>query len=206
MGNARNEVAIAGVGYSTIGRHLPIPDDELVRQAVVAAMEDAGARPSDIDGISTMGGNAMSIGWLLGIMPLNYFHTSGPGPAFVEPAIAAIAAVASGMSQTCVTIRLIRQMPSQSARLTSTEANTAAPVDNSGFLGTGVDPAVAAQFSAPFGAGAAAAGIAGFQMQAHMARYGTTEEQFAHNTVNQRYHASLNENALFANPSPSRTI
>jgi acetyl-CoA acetyltransferase len=56
------------------------------------------------------------------------------------------------------------------------------------------------QFSAPFGAGAAAATIAGFQMQAHMARYGTTEEHFAQNAVTQRYHASLNDDAIFRDP------
>ncbi len=200
MSNAKNTVAIAGVGYSTIGRHLPIPDDELVRQAVTAAIDDAGMTRSDIDGIGTMGGNAMSIGWLLGLMPLNYFFTSPGGPAFVEPAVNSISAVASGMCHTCVAIRLIRQMPGQSERLTSPEANAAAPVDHSGFLGTGVDPAIAAQFTAPFGAGAAAATIAGFQMQAHMSRYGTTEEQFAQNAVNQRHHASLNEDALFREP------
>jgi acetyl-CoA acetyltransferase len=63
-----------------------------------------------------------------------------------------------------------------------------------------VSPAVAGQFSAPFGTGAAAATIAGFQMQAHMSRYGTTEEQFAQNAVNQRYHASLNDEALLREP------
>ena len=78
MGNAQNKVAIAGVGYSKVGRHLPLPDDELVRQAVTAAMEDGGMKPSDIDGIATMGGNAMSIGGLLGIMPLE-FSTPPPG-------------------------------------------------------------------------------------------------------------------------------
>ena len=38
--------------------------------------------------------------------------------------------------------------------------------------------------------------IAGFETQAHMARYGTTEEHFAHHVVAQRYHASMNEDAL----------
>jgi acetyl-CoA acetyltransferase len=198
--NTLSKVAIAGVGYSKVGRRLPIPDDELVRQAVTAAMEDAGMTPPDIDGISTMGGNAMSIGWLLGITPLDYFHTSAGGPAFVEPATEAISAVASGLCHTCVAIRLIRQMPSQSSRLADPRGNRALPVDNSGFLGSGVNPATAGQFSAPFGAGAAAATIAGLQMQAHMARFGTTEEQFAQNAVTQRYHASLNEDALLRDP------
>jgi acetyl-CoA acetyltransferase len=33
-----------------------------------------------------------------------------------------------------------------------------------------------------------------------MARYGTTEEHFAQNAVTQRYHATLNEDALFRDP------
>ena len=200
MGNAQNRVAVAGVGYSKIGRHLPFSDDELIRQAVSAAMDDAGAKPSDIDGIATMGGNSMSIGGLLGIMPLSYFHTSAGGPAFVEAALAAIAAIASGMSHTCVAIRLIRQMPAQSERLQDPKADAAPRVDRSGFLGSGIDPATATQFTAPFGAGAAAAMIAGLETQAHMSRYGTTEEHFAHHVVAQRYHASMNENALFRDP------
>jgi acetyl-CoA acetyltransferase len=200
MGNARNQVAIAGVGYSKVGRQLPFLDDELIRQAVTTAMDDAGLTPSDIDGIATMGGNAMSIGGLLGIMPLSYFHTSAGGPAFVEPALASIAAIASGMSHTCVAIRLIRQMPSQSDRLQDPSANAARPVDRSGFLGGGIDLATATQFTAPFGAGAAAAMIAGLETTAHMARYGTTEEHFARHVVAQRYHASMNDDALFRDP------
>ncbi len=200
MTNSLNKVAIAGVGYSKVGRHLPIADDELVRQAVTAAMDDAGMTRSDIDGIGTMGGNAMSIGWLLGITPLNFFFSSGGGPAFVEPAIHSISAVASGLSHTCVAIRLIRQMPSQSSRLAGPQDTATAQTPASGMLGSGIDPATANQFTAPFGTGAAAAMIAGFEMQAHMSRYGTTEEQFAHNAVNQRYHASLNEDALLREP------
>jgi acetyl-CoA acetyltransferase len=37
-------------------------------------------------------------------------------------------------------------------------------------------------------------------MQAHMSRYGTTEEHFARHAVTQRYHASLNEDALLREP------
>jgi acetyl-CoA acetyltransferase len=204
MVNMASKVAIAGVGYSKIGRHLPIPDDELVRQAVMAAIADAGMTVDDIDGISTMGGDAMSIGWLLGIMPLNYHFTSAGGPAFVEPAVQAINAVGAGMAHTVVAIRLIRQMPGQTDRIRATPAASAPAeppmIDSGGFLGSARDPRVGSQFSAPFGSGAAAATIAGFQMQAHMSRYGTTEEQFAQNAVNQRYHASLNDDALLRDP------
>ena len=134
-----------------------------------------------------MGGNAMSIGQLLGIMPLNYFFSSGGGPAFVEPAIASISAVASGLCHTCVAVRLIRQQPGQADFLTG---NTPRP---QGVRGD-------EQFSAPFGSGAAAATIAGWEMRRHMDEYGTTEEQFALNAVTQRHHATLNEDALMREP------
>ena len=180
-------VAAVGVGYSQVGRKLPLSDNELVRQAVTAAMADAGMSTDDIDGIGTMGGNAMSIGQLLGIMPLNYFFTSPGGPAFVEPAIASISAVAAGLCHTCVAIRLIRQQPGQADFLAGRVPRP------QGITGD-------EQFSAPFGTGAAAATIAGWEMQRHMSEYGTTEEQFAINAVTQRYHASLNDDALLRDP------
>jgi acetyl-CoA acetyltransferase len=187
--NSLNRVAVVGVGFSEVGRRLPFTDDELVRQAITAAMSDAGMTTADIDGISTMGGNAMSMGQLMGILPLNYFYSSTLlGPAFVEPAIMAISAVASGLAHTCVAVRLIRQQGGAN-RGPATEAPKGPQL-------VGGD----AQFSAPFGAGAAGATIGAFQMQRHMQQYGTTYEQFAANAVNARYHASLHPEAIFREP------
>jgi acetyl-CoA acetyltransferase len=190
MPNPLQRVAISGVGFSEVGRRLPYTDDQLVHQAITAAMDDAGMTPGDIDGISTMGGNAMSMGQLLGILPLNYFYSSTLlGPAFVEPAIMAISAVASGLAHTCVAVRLIRQMGGANARPGAGAAPT-------GPMRVGGDQ----QFSAPFGAGAAGAGIGGFQMQRHMQQYGTTYEQFAANAVTARHYASLHPEAIFREP------
>jgi acetyl-CoA acetyltransferase len=189
MGNSLSKVAIAGVGYSQTGRRLPLTDDQLVSQAVLAALADAGMKPTDLDGVSTNGGNAMSIGHLVGAMPLNYYFTSsGMAPAFVEPATMAVSAVASGLAHTCVAVRLIRQMPSAGDRPSPT-----GPVEP---MRVGGDM----QFSAPFGASASAAGIGGFQMQRYMQQYGVTEEQFAVNAVTQRHHASLNPEAILRDP------
>ncbi|MGD9797028.1 MAG: thiolase family protein, partial [Acidimicrobiia bacterium] len=189
MGNSLNKVAIAGVGYSQTGRRLDLSDDEIVSQAVLAALADAGMKPTDVTGVSTNGGNAMSIGHLLGMMPLDfYFTSSGMAPAFVEPATMAISAVASGLAHTCIAIRLIRQMPSFGARQAP-----AGPIEP---MRVGGDQ----QFSAPFGSGASAAGIGGFQMQRYMQQYGVTEEQFGVNAVTQRYHASLNPEAILRDP------
>lgn len=186
MVNPLNRVAVGGVGFSDVGRNLAHSDDRLVHQAITAAMADAGITPADIDGISTMGGNAMQMGGLLGILPLNYFYTSTLlGPAFVEPAVMAISAVASGLAHTCVAVRLIRQRGGANIAVSQT-----APVGPQRVAGD-------AQFSAPFGAGAAGATIGAFQMQRHMQQYGTTYEQFAANAVNARYHASLHPEAIF---------
>jgi acetyl-CoA acetyltransferase len=192
MPNLSSRVAIAGVGFSTVGRRLELADDELVRQAVSAAMADAGMTPKDIDGIATMGGNAMAIGQLLGIMPLNFFFTSAGGPAFVEPAVQAMSAVASGMAQTCVAVRLIRQASSTGGA----RAGVGGEGDKPRHMRVGGDM----QFSAPFGSGAAGATIGAFQMQRHMQQFGTTYEQFAMNAVNARYNASLHPEALFRDP------
>src|ERR1700753_4004226 len=146
MPNSLNRVAIAGVGYSQTGRRLNLTNDEMVRQAVTAAMADAGMTPADIDGVATMGGEAMAIGHLLGLDPLSYFFTSNSGPAFVEPAMNAYMAVASGMAHTAVAVRLIRQQPGQ------TERNTGAVIMPAEVSGD-------AQFTSPFGADAGAAAM-----------------------------------------------
>ena len=191
MANVSSRVAIAGVGFSTVGRRLGLADDELVQQAVRAAMADAGMSPKDIDGVATMGGNAMAIGQLLGIMPLNFFFTSAGGPAFVEPAVQAMSAVASGTAHTCVAVRLIRQAASTAAARAGESGG-----NERRNLRVGGDN----QFSAPFGTGAAGATIGAFQMQRHMQQFGTTYEQFAINAVNARHNASLHPEALFREP------
>ncbi|HEY3810294.1 MAG TPA: thiolase family protein [Acidimicrobiales bacterium] len=189
MPNPLNQVAVAGVGFSDVGRRLPLSDDQLVYQAIRAAMNDAGMAPADIDGIATMGGNAMAMGQLMGILPLNYFYSSTLlGPAFVEPAIMAISSVASGLAHTCVAVRLIRMFGGANRPAASEPASGPMRVSGDG------------QFSAPFGAGAAGATIGAFQMQRHMQQYGTTYEQFAANAVNARYHATLHPEAIFRDP------
>ncbi|HEX5586940.1 MAG TPA: thiolase family protein [Acidimicrobiia bacterium] len=184
-----HRVAIVGLGYSQVGRGLGLSERELSRQAFQAAIDDAGMQASDIDGITAMGGGmSLDIAYTLGMSPVNWYSDCMAGPAFVQPACQAIAAVASGYAHTVAAFRVINQMPSFGARGAS-DAPTpprTAPGDQ--------------QFSAPFGSGASAATIGGWEMQRYMARFGATEEHFALNAVNQRYHASLNDDALLREP------
>ncbi len=194
MVNASKRVAIAGVGYSEIGRRLPHSDDELVRQAVTAALDDAGMTTSDIDGIGTSGGVALSIGQLLGMMPLNWFFTSTQiGPAFSETAVMTISAVASGVCHTALAIRLIRQAGGGRPSLEAMAAMTGPP---DGPRRVGGDQ----QWTAPFGGSMPATFLGGLQMQRYMSEFGVTQEQFGVHATIQREHAARNPDALLRDP------
>jgi acetyl-CoA acetyltransferase len=180
--NPFSPVSIVGVGYSTVGRQLRLSDDQLIRQALIAALDDAGLTRSDIDGVATMGGNAMAIGQTFGMSPLAFFFTAaGGGPAFADPAIHAISAVASGLSTTCVAIRMIRRLAS------SGPPPSDEPPEFSGE----------AQFTGPFGAITPATYIGGLEMRRYIEEFGATEEDFGQLAITQRYHASMNDDAIF---------
>ena len=195
-----SRVGVLGVGYSTIGRRTGLTSRELTVQCAKAAMEDAGMMPTDIDGVCMHGSVAgavkpgtqiadgMDAGFMLGMSPLNYFNTMPEvTPAFVGAAIHAIAAIRAGLCHTCIALRIIPQRESTSE---------SRAVQSQGVVHAAGD----AQFTAPFGANAPAASIAGLLTKRHMWQYGTTEEQFGAHVVAQRYHASMNEDAILRTP------
>jgi acetyl-CoA acetyltransferase len=193
-----DQVAAVGVGYSTTGRGLGLTSWQLTIQAAKAAMDDAGMTPDDIDGISLLWGVAgpapagldtvdpMDLGYMLGIRGLNWFGTAGP--SYVGPAIQGVTAIRAGMARTVLTLRIIRQRLSSAQELSASESRgpIPAPGDSS--------------FTAPFGSVSPVFSIAGLPARRHMDLFGTTEEQFGAHVVAQRYHASLNEDAIFRDP------
>ena len=196
----RDRVAVVGVGYSTVGRHLGLSHRQMAMQAGLAAMEDAGMSPENIDGCTMMANvagpeppglvkvDAMDAAYQLGIGPLNWFSTVDAGPAFVATALTAIAAIQSGFCHTCIAFRVISQRLSGSQGLSvdSMATPVAVPGDN--------------QFTMPFGSTSGIYTIAALPAQLHMERYGTTEEQFGAHVIAQRHHASLNEEAILRTP------
>ena len=192
-----NRVAIAGVGYSTVGRNTGLSVDDLVIEATTAALADAGMTVADIDGVSSMGSEPLGNAWMLGIEPVNWWSSGIIGPAFVYPALMSIAAIASGFCHTALTLRIIQQQPSGGAMAAGTAgaAGAANPMAALLMLGGSGDR----QFLVPFGAGNPTQ-WAGLFTQRHMAEFGTTEEQFGHHVIAQRYHASLNDDAIFREP------
>jgi acetyl-CoA acetyltransferase len=174
-------VAVVGVGYSKVGRKTGQSARDMTIQACQAALDDAGLTVEDIDGFSTMGGDAMGDAHMLGMQPLNWFVSAG-GPAFVYPALMSIGAIAAGFCETAMTTRIISQQPSLQL---GDGQGPSRPQDVPGDQ----------QFLAPFGAGQPTQ-WAGLLTQRHMAEYGTTEEQFGTHVITQRHHASLNDDAL----------
>jgi acetyl-CoA acetyltransferase len=189
-------IAIVGTGYSAAGRDTGFGYKELAVQSALAAMDDCGVRPSDIDGLSLRAFgqpepwgepaesalNDRMLAHMLGITPLNWY--SGAPSTFADLFMAAIGALRAGFCHTCIVVHPCR-----------TYARRRNVPDQSQDVAVVGDHQFAAVFGAP-GPGM----VAGITMQRHMAVYGTTEEQFGMQQVAQRRHARLNERALLRGP------
>ena len=185
-------VAIAGVGYSRVGRNTGLGETDLVIESSLAALADAGLDVSDVDGVVSMGSDALRDAWMLGITPLSWFFAGALGPAFVYAAHQAIAAIAAGFCHTALALRIVPQQPTGAKLLGG--AGAMHPMTQMLTQASGDR-----QFSLPFGAGNPPQ-WAGLLTQRHMAQFGTTAEHFGHHAIAQRSHAALNEDAFFREP------
>jgi len=142
----------------------------------------AGDAPPGLDVV-----DSMDIAYMLGIGPLNFWN-SGAGPAYIGPAVQAVAAIKAGLCHTVLSMRVIRQ------RLTGAEMLAK---DTDKQLVYAEDDF---QFVAPFGSVSPLQSIASMPAQRHMDLYGTTEEHFGRHVVAQRQWASHNPDAIFRTP------
>ena len=185
-------VAIVGCGYSHVGRNTGLSIDDHMIQATKAALADAGLGVADIDGITSVGTEPLNDAWLLGIEPVNWWASGMMAPAFSYSATQAIAAVASGFCHTALALRVIGQQPSASALVKGAACDH--PMTSMLHRAAGDR-----QFIVPFGAGSPVQ-WAGMFTQRYMQQYGATEEQFGRHVITQRYHASMNDDAIFREP------
>ncbi|GJH27048.1 thiolase C-terminal domain-containing protein [Caballeronia novacaledonica] len=185
----RNKVAIVGVGESEIGRVPHMSGLGLNAQAAKRALEDAGLKVSDIDGVLTAYSFTEPY-FMLGSVVCEYL---GLKPRFnasvvaggASPAVMlkhAAEAIASGQAETILVCAGENRASGQSR-----------------------DAAVASlvavghpYFEQPYGTS-----IPGFYAmiaQRHMHVYGTTREQMAHVAVQSRAHALMHPNAHMKTP------
>src|SRR5215510_2071139 len=184
----RDQGAITGVGETAYSRNSGRSVVALQMEAALAAVADAGLRPTDIDGIiayATSGVVAEDFVTNFGIPDLRFSATTPMGGASCVAALqCAVAVIGAGICRH-VLIPLGRNGASESR------------------IGTRVRQLpqfrLVGEFEMPVGA------IAPAQLYAPMARrhmelYGTTSRQLAEIAVTTRAHAALNGNAMMTAP------
>jgi acetyl-CoA C-acetyltransferase len=181
----RNEIAVVGA-HEHPRRWAPDKTAfQVAAESARGALEDAGLRPSDVDGYATSGVGpigALSMCHHLGLRPDWIDSTAIGGSSFVAQVAYAGAAIRAGL---CTTVLVTYG---------STAASERFAIGTGGGFAT--DPPD--QFDLPYGP--TIVGAYAMAAQRHMHQYGTRSEQLAEIAVTMRRHASLNPDAKYRDP------
>jgi len=187
MVSGSRRVGIVGVGHSKFGRRDDVTLQELAFEAVKEALEDAGITIRDIE-LSVVGTVGTRSYELLPSVPVNeYVGLAGKGPIRVEAACAtgsaaiftAYNAVASGLVDTAIAIGIEKMCE------VDTPTSTAVGGRGGNYLWE------FHMFGTSF------AGYYALYASAHMAKFGTTEEDLALVAVKAHKYAAMNPKAHF---------
>jgi acetyl-CoA acetyltransferase len=181
--------AVAGIGATEFSKASGRSEMQLACEATVAALEDAGIEPSEVDGMVTFTADTnpeIEIARLTGIGELKFFsrihHGGGAACGTVQQAAMA---VASGIADVVVVYRAFNE---RSGHRFGTGVQDRPPAAN----------AEAAHFAwyAPFGLLTPAQWVAMFGRR-YMHETGATSEDFGRVSVADRHHAANNPKAFF---------
>ena len=176
-------VAVVGAAETTELGVIPgLSQIQLHADAALNALQDAGLKPSDIDGIATAGETPTTIAHYLGITPTWVDGTAVGGCSFMIHVRHAAAAINEGL---CSTV-LITHGESGKSRVGATPRP---PWPSS----------LAGQFEAPFGV-LGPPTMFTIPVLRYMKTFGVTEEQLAMVAVVQREWAAKNPRATFKEP------
>ncbi len=192
---AEKRVCISGAGQSAVGRPSRKSALQLTLDACLAAIEDAGLTPGEIDGLTTYPGPVGEGGFspvgatetmiALGLQP-RWVGASTEGHAHMGAIFSAIQAIASGM---CRHVLVFRTVAEASARMRARESSL--------MGGPGRSRATRGNaWAAPYNA-LSAGNIYALYAQAYFAKYGATSAQLGAIAVNGRNMAALNPNAIY---------
>lgn len=197
MWKSKGKVAVVGVGMSKLVRYLERPLGPVVLETCLAAIEDAGLQPSDIDGISCLpyeGEGAVRVDGVHKVTPDYVMHHLSPKadikwyttltvhPNFPISVIEAVNALAAGACDYALVFYGSRHTREARRSVRGVRFRDGAEGDS--------------QFLIPYGA-ASTYQYHAFQYRRYMARYGATREHMARLAVSQRRNANLNEHAVF---------
>lgn len=185
----KNKVAIVGVGESDIGKVPGMSGLGLNTQAIRRALDDAGLKPSEVDGLLTAYSFTESY-TMLGSSMAEYTG--------LKPKMCA-SMVAGGASP-----GIMLRHAAQAIAMGNAETVVVCAGENRA-TGLGREAAIAVlanvghpQFEKPYGG--SIPGFYGMVARRHMHEYGTTREQLASVAVNTRAHAMLHPNAQMKAP------
>ena len=187
-----DRAAIAGIGASRFGRHLPESQLALGAAAFRAALEDAGLDRREVDGL------AVNLGWPLGLdydriaeafgLDVRYVNQTWTHGRFVTMALQQAAlAVAAGLAEVVACIAV--------ASFTRERDLLGGPGDFEGMREEGGTHAE----NPPYGLTAPAAGAA-LAYRRYMSLYGATTDALGEVAVTLRSHALRNPNAVMRKP------
>ncbi len=180
-----NEAAIAGIGQTAYTKKSGVSELALASEAVRKAIDDAGLRPSAVDGrvSDTLdSSDEVEVARAVGIGDMTFWSkvNYGGGAAVGLVAHAAMA-VATGMAKNVVVYRALNGRSGQRmGQGVSGQVITSDLIHWSWYM--------------PFGLLTPASWIA-LQAKLYMEKYGATVEHLAHVAITQRMHAQNNPNA-----------
>ena len=192
------DAVISGIGRSQVGRKLGRSGLSLTVESALRAIEDAGLKREDIDGLATYPGQ---IDGSPGMSPcgindvqdalrlkLNWFAGGGEVPAQLGAVFNAVAAVAAGLANHVLVFRTVTESSSQTATRRASVVGA-----GSGRIGGSM------QWMVPFQA-VSASNWVGTYAQRYMHQFGLTREQLGQIPLNQRRHGALYDEAIFRDP------
>jgi acetyl-CoA acetyltransferase len=198
--------ALTGIGQSEVGRRLGRDPLELTLDACLAAIEDAGLTPGDIDGLATypgaFGGQPGFTG--AGVtevhdalrLELDWYSGGIERPGQLGAVIDACAAVACGYATHVLCFRSVWEGTAQGeGGRKGIGLGSGGSGGGGGFRASG--PTM--EYTLPFRSYSAANWIAMFA-QRHFHEYGTTRRQLAWIALNARRNAAGNPKAIYREP------
>lgn len=189
MSGLSGATAIAGIGATEFSKESGRSELQLACEAVVAAIDDAGLVPSDVDGMVTFTAESSSeihVARNTGIGDLTFFSRVGYGGGAACGTVAhAAAAINSGLADVVVVWRAFNERSGERYGLGQADRAMDLSADRAAY-----------SWMTPYGLSTPAQWVAMFA-QRYMHEYGATSEDFGRVAVVDRKHAARNPDAYF---------
>src|SRR6201994_4086189 len=194
---ADGRAGISGAGQSAVGRRLGRDGIDLAVEATLAAIEHAGLRPDDIDGVASYPGPVQAEGGFVGATTHDVRDALGlrttwalsgvETPGQLGTLMDGAAAIATGRATHVLCFRSVFESSAQAG-------------GRAGALTTVAERARGhAEFRMPFGAASPANWIGMYAMR-YMHEFGLTREQLGQVALNARRNAARNPKAIYTAP------